>query len=556
MVGLDDGKLSEIDVDNSSEIQVISYLINTLGEKKFRINYGCYYYKDSVDRAVTNNKFIEKLSGLNIKDHRLSGSVFRADGQPLNTLEESLVYIFESYAYDELSVVKKHIKLRKRNDNKTNSMVEKVLFQTYIKIKELLNNITRRSFYHSVEVDFKYQSHKGEVTLETSSSLNTSKQEPSENIPVFEGFAKHITSTEHNNNLVDSLTRGVTDLIEELPYFDQNSLVGFSKIKSSEAKAQYFSPLRHVPSKRELSKISRSTQKLKNKNKANQNPLSIKAILDSTNIKALTRFMKFSRFKKSSSSYATSSKLLNKAEHTAKLSILLPTLASTIVRFIKSEQLFRDLINSIKSQAKRLRINQSANSLQTWHNLVRNPRELEEVNSWLKYKLDNRYQIEITDSKRNKYNIVFRDMQNNTLVYPQDMGLGISQILPIILASKVHKEHKIYIEQPELHLHPAMQCEIADDFIQSINERDNEFIIESHSEHMLLRIMRRMRETANGDLEPGSPLALTPDDVCLLYVDHNGEHTYVNELELDEDGTLLDPWPNGFFEEGYKERFA
>jgi predicted ATPase len=101
-----------------------------------------------------------------------------------------------------------------------------------------------------------------------------------------------------------------------------------------------------------------------------------------------------------------------------------------------------------------------------------------------------------------------------------------------------------------------MQCEIADDFIQSINERENEFIIESHSEHMLLRIMRRMRETANGDLEPGSPLALTPDDVCLLYVDHNGEHTYVNELELDEDGTLLDPWPNGFFEEGYKERFA
>lgn len=50
-------------------------------------------------------------------------------------------------------------------------------------------------------------------------------------------------------------------------------------------------------------------------------------------------------------------------------------------------------------------------------------------------------------------------------------------------------------------------------------------------------------------------LDLTPDDVCLLYINSNGEATYLTELELDKDGTLLDIWPNGFFEDGFNERF-
>ena len=61
-------------------------------------------------------------------------------------------------------------------------------------------------------------------------------------------------------------------------------------------------------------------------------------------------------------------------------------------------------------------------------------------------------------------------------------------------------------------------------------------------------------QTAEGALEDES-LRLTPDDVALLYVDNDGENTYILELELDEDGTLLDPWPGGFFEEGFNERF-
>ena len=155
-----------------------------------------------------------------------------------------------------------------------------------------------------------------------------------------------------------------------------------------------------------------------------------------------------------------------------------------------------------------------------------------------------------------KEELLFEDLRSNTLISNRDLGLGISQVLPILISTNTHSSTTIAIEQPELHLHPAVQAELADEFIRSYKENDNEFIIETHSEHLLLRIMRRMRHTAEGKISKDDVLALTPDDVCLLYVDSDDEKTFILELELDSDGTLLDPWPHGFFEEGYRERFA
>lgn len=161
----------------------------------------------------------------------------------------------------------------------------------------------------------------------------------------------------------------------------------------------------------------------------------------------------------------------------------------------------------------------------------------------------------ISKSVESRKELVFEDLNNGTHLSPRDLGLGISQILPVLIAAYDRSNTRILIEQPELHLHPAVQCELADEFIRSYHERGNEFMIETHSEHLLLRIMKRMRHTAEGKVEDES-LRLTPDDVCLLYVDSDGGNTFIRELELDNDGTLLDPWPGGFFEEGYNERFS
>jgi len=150
--------------------------------------------------------------------------------------------------------------------------------------------------------------------------------------------------------------------------------------------------------------------------------------------------------------------------------------------------------------------------------------------------------------------IAFRDKRTNTVVSHKDLGLGISQILPILVSLlNARKNQLIAVEQPELHLHPRLQSELGDEFIKASKD-GCEIVVETHSEHLLLRIMKRMRQTHDGTLEDES-LKLTPNNVALLYIDSDGDNTYILELELDEDGTLLDPWPGGFFEEGFKERF-
>lgn len=147
------------------------------------------------------------------------------------------------------------------------------------------------------------------------------------------------------------------------------------------------------------------------------------------------------------------------------------------------------------------------------------------------------------------------DKRSNTLVSHRDIGVGISQVLPILAKAYASQRKIIAVEQPEIHLHPALQADLGDVFIESaLGGSRNRFLIETHSENLLLRIMRRIRQTRNGELPDGIP-EITPEDICLLFVQPNENSSVILHLELDEEGCLLDPWPGGFFEEGYRERF-
>jgi hypothetical protein len=153
------------------------------------------------------------------------------------------------------------------------------------------------------------------------------------------------------------------------------------------------------------------------------------------------------------------------------------------------------------------------------------------------------------------------DLRRNVLVPLRDTGTGFSQLLPIILAAFAGNGELVAVQQPELHLHPALQSELADLFItRALGERfdeakwdgTNQFVLETHSEHLLLRIMRRIRETSRGSLPNHIP-PVYPDDVSVLYIDNVGDDTIVRPMPFSNDGQLLYDWPGGFFEEGLRE---
>lgn len=154
--------------------------------------------------------------------------------------------------------------------------------------------------------------------------------------------------------------------------------------------------------------------------------------------------------------------------------------------------------------------------------------------------------------------LIMVDRRTATIVSHRDIGIGISQVLPVLVTAYGSENSLLAIEQPEIHLHPALQADLGDVFIESaLGTRRNTFVLETHSEHLILRIMRRMRDTVRGTLPEGMP-AVRPEDVAILYVQPRDDSSasVVFELTLDEDGELRDEWPGGFFEEGFHERFA
>ena len=121
-----------------------------------------------------------------------------------------------------------------------------------------------------------------------------------------------------------------------------------------------------------------------------------------------------------------------------------------------------------------------------------------------------------------------------------DAGFGISQILPILVAGYFIPSNSTFIiEEPEIHLHPKAQSEIGT-FLQNVSANNVQILVETHSEHLLLRLQRHI---ASGDL--------SPQDVNVFYV-YSEEKTkgkIKKLIPIGFDGYFAEEWPQGFFPE-------
>jgi Protein of unknown function (DUF3696) len=151
----------------------------------------------------------------------------------------------------------------------------------------------------------------------------------------------------------------------------------------------------------------------------------------------------------------------------------------------------------------------------------------------------------------NQYSIILRSNEDPALnVNLADAGTGVAQVLPVFVQRALDvltpPERPVLeiMEQPELHLHPAAHGGLADLYLSASLNGKVKFLIETHSETLLLRVRRRIAE--------GS---IHPDHVALYFVEHERGHATARQINIGPDGDL-DYWPDGVFSEDYEEARA
>lgn len=133
---------------------------------------------------------------------------------------------------------------------------------------------------------------------------------------------------------------------------------------------------------------------------------------------------------------------------------------------------------------------------------------------------------------------------SDTRVNIADVGFGVSQIFPILLEGLRMKKHgSLLLEQPEIHLHPALQMQMADYFL-SLALSEKSVIVETHSEHIINRLVRRIVEDESSELS---------DLIGIYFVSNSDDGAKYEEVKLDPLKGISN-WPKGFFDQTANEQ--
>ncbi|WP_163558798.1 DUF3696 domain-containing protein [Halomonas sp. NO4] len=165
------------------------------------------------------------------------------------------------------------------------------------------------------------------------------------------------------------------------------------------------------------------------------------------------------------------------------------------------------------------------------------------IAGWLKdLGIIHEFKVEPIATGRKEYEVLIQAHGSAPWVKLTDVGFGVSQVLPaLVQAFYAPSNSVLWMEQPEIHLHPRVQANLADAFISAIQAREDgenrntQLIIESHSEHFLNRLQRRIAE---GEL--------APSEVAIYFVTRNRHGAHLEPLSINEYGDI-ENWPDDFF---------
>ena len=161
----------------------------------------------------------------------------------------------------------------------------------------------------------------------------------------------------------------------------------------------------------------------------------------------------------------------------------------------------------------------------------------EQIPKWLqRLELIDSYDVQPVSDTGGDYELLIKQHKGGPEVPLTDVGFGVSQVLPVLILCYYAPEGSILIlEQPEAHLHPKVQSELADVLIDVVKNRHIQIILESHSEYLLSRLQRRIAE---------KKIAAT--DTALYFCEIKDGTSKIEPLDVDEYGNIRN-WPQDFF---------
>ncbi len=139
--------------------------------------------------------------------------------------------------------------------------------------------------------------------------------------------------------------------------------------------------------------------------------------------------------------------------------------------------------------------------------------------------------------KGGRFELKIKAKNSSIMASLTDVGFGISQFLPIIIADlQLSDLSCLTISQPEIHLHPKVQASFANYLTNQVRRTQKQYVIETHSEYLLNRIRLLL---VKGELNP--------EDVKVYYFENDGIKSVVHDVEFTTDGQIKGA-PVGFFE--------